>query len=93
MYALFLETEASKQINRYVAAHEGDADAIKLKCYINAQAYKLRYERDKSQQAWDNWWIERCLRGDRHQEESIDSLMVWRDTPEDHDYWFDIHNL
>jgi hypothetical protein len=93
MYALFLETEAAKQIDRYVVAHGGDGDAIKLKCYINAQAYKLKREKDKSQQAWDNWWVSRCLNGDSHTEQSIDSLMVWADTPEGHEYWYNIYNL
>lgn len=93
MYALFLETEASKQIDRYVAAKGGDADAIKMKCYINAQACRLDREEDKSQQAWDNWWVSRCLKGDSHQHESIDSLMIWKDTPEGHEYWFAIYNF
>jgi hypothetical protein len=89
MYDLFLETRASQQIDRYVAANGGDAEDIKQKCYANARKYMLKRQADQSEQAWCNWWVNLCLGGDSHKEQTIDSLMYWYETPEGPDYWGD----
>lgn len=77
MYALFLETKAAEQIDRYVAVNGGDAEEIKQKCYANAKPHGRN----------DDWWVNRCLNGDSHKDCSVDSLFTWRNTKEGIDYW------
>lgn len=81
MYALFLETEAASEIDRFVADHGGDAEDIKLKCYANS----VKDGKD------DDWWISRCLNDDNHKEFTIYDLFYWRETPEGHEFWGEIH--
>lgn len=92
MYALFLETKACEQIDRYVAAHGGDADAIKQKCYANACDYLLQESLEGAGQEWDNWWVKHCLDGDSHKEYDVDQLMLWEGTPEGSAFWARVSN-
>lgn len=92
MYALFLEIEAAAQIDRYVAVHGGDADAIKQACYNNTfeQGKAKFYYKGKTQEEFDSWWANKCLEEDAHKYQTIDSLFTWSDTPEGHEYWSNI---
>lgn len=87
MYALFLETKACEQIDRYVAANGGDADDIKQKCYDNARKYLSQWRGDRSDQAGDDWWVKLCLKHDSHKKCDVDSLMYWHETPEGQEFW------
>lgn len=80
MYELFLETEACEQIDNWAADNNVDAEPIKQACYKNAK-------RDRTDDQWSDWWVSRCLKNDAHKAQSVDSLMIWRDTPEGHEYW------
>lgn len=77
MYALFLETEAASQIDRFVAANGGDAEDIKQKCYANS------VDQGKN----ENWWVTKCLKGDSHKEYDVNILIDWEETPEGINYW------
>lgn len=81
MYALFLETRAAEQIDRYVAENGGDAEEIKQKCYANT----LARGHD------DNWWFNKCIKDDSHKECSVASLFLWRNSKEGQRYWEVIH--
>lgn len=87
MYALFLETEAAEEIDRYVAANGGDAEDIKQRCYKNA---KEQYEEHHA--SFDDWIVRQCLNDDLHETLNVDDLFIWRDTPEGHEYWAKIAN-
>lgn len=82
MYALFLETEAAQQIDRYAEGKGLDAEEIKRKCYTNAVT------RGKD----DNWWFERCIKNDAHKHHTVDSLFTWSKSPEGHDYWRNVQD-
>lgn len=92
MYALFLETQAAAQIDRYVVTHGGDADAIKQACYNNTfeQGKTVHYFKGKTQEEFDSWWVNKCLEGDYHKQYDVDSLFTWSHTPEGHGYWASI---
>lgn len=96
MYALFLETEAAQQIDRYAQDKGVDAEEIKRKCYANAREYLTKCYANKivdgSDGSWDNFWINDCLKDDAHKRWDIDSIMFWFKTPEGHVYWKSIHH-
>lgn len=86
MYELFLETEACEEIDNWAAENNVDAEPIKQACYRNAREYLLKPD-NRSDNAWNDWWVSRCLKNDSHKAQTVDSLMLWEDTPEGHEYW------
>lgn len=87
MYELFLETKACEEIDNWAADNNVDAEPIKQACYKNARKYKLCHVADASDNDWNDWWVSRCLKNDSHKAQTVDSLMIWGDTPEGHEYW------
>lgn len=82
MYALFLETEAAQQIDRYAQDKGVDAEEIKQACYENAVKGGLN----------SDWFINECLRGDKHKCLTVSGAFYWEGTVEGHKYWSSIND-
>lgn len=90
MYELFLETKACEEIDKWAAENNVEADPIKQACYKNARTYLFKHKPDQTDADWNDWWVSRCLKDDSHKVQTVDSLMIWVETPEGHEYWSDI---
>lgn len=91
MYALFLETEAAAQIDRYVADKGGDAEAIKQRAYAESLKQRRHYGRGNTEEEASNWWVERCLKDDSHKVIDINACFTWFQSVEGQGYWSNIH--
>lgn len=87
MYALFLETEAAAQIDRYAADNGLDAEAIKQRAYAESLKQRRSYGRGETEEDASNWWVERCLKDDSHKVIDVDACFTWSSSVEGHNYW------
>lgn len=86
MYELFLETEAARQIDDWVAQNPDrgyDVEEVLQRAYDNLLEQKSN---------GSDYLVTRCINNDSHRSLNIDEAFIWSDTEEGHEFWERIHN-
>lgn len=85
MYALFLETVAARQCERYALNHGLDAEKLKQDAYANCNIGVHGAKQD------DDWWVKKCLYDDSHKVFTLNGLFLWRRTQQGEEFWRNVY--